>query len=258
MRGEGNALKTTRGVRNRWLVAFGAVALAMATSGCSMLIAGSGVSSVREIYKPETRAEVGAAFGAADETYTSVEGRTVEHRTIRQRLPLVCGGYFDLADGGRCGWLGQANVLTLGLADVFVIPVIAVRSERAKLHYVFVYGDDRRALCRYNVNGLPQQQFEEAVRPLTDSLFGQLNQRGCPSWEARLSAFGAAVRQRATCLSYSLLPTEQETLRLAQALAVEVDAGRLAPDDTLEELRWCLDLGNPPSHPPLSWSCPRP
>ena len=61
-------MTTTRGGRNRWLVAFGGVALVVATSSCSALIASRGVSSVRENYTPETRAEVQAAFGAVDET----------------------------------------------------------------------------------------------------------------------------------------------------------------------------------------------
>jgi hypothetical protein len=39
---------------------------------------------------------------------------------------------------------------------------------------------------------------------------------------------------------------------LLQALAADVDAGRLALDDTLAEFHWCL--GNAP----LSWSCLQP
>jgi hypothetical protein len=228
-------------------VALGGLATALATSSCSALIANSGVSSVREIYKPETRAEVRAAFGEADETYTSVEGRTVEHRTIRRRVPWVCQAP---GPASACPMLGDFYIWTLGLADVFVIPVIATRSERAKLRYAFVYGADERVLCRYNVNAWPLQQFEEAVRPLTDSLFGQLDERGCPSWEACLSIFGVEVGKHAACLSYPLTPTEQETLRLVQALAADVDAGRLAPDETLAEIKRCL--GSTP------WSCQRP
>lgn len=72
------------GERNRWRVAPGGLALAVVTSGCSALIAHSGVRSVEEISKPETRVEVRAAFGEADKVRTSPEGRTVADALSRR------------------------------------------------------------------------------------------------------------------------------------------------------------------------------
>jgi hypothetical protein len=77
-------MKPTRETQSRWLlVVLGWVALLVATSGCSYLIAKSGVSDMGEIYKLETRAEVRAAFGKAEETDTCPDGRPVERRSFR-------------------------------------------------------------------------------------------------------------------------------------------------------------------------------
>jgi hypothetical protein len=148
-------MKPTTGGRNRWLQPLGAAVLAVTTSGCSGLIAHSGIANVAEIDKPETRAEVRAAFGGADETGICPDGRIVELRSIRQQVQWVCAGQLGSPPGGRCDALGRAYIGTLGLADVFVIPFIAYRSEKAKLHYVFVYGADGRVLSRYPAYVLP-------------------------------------------------------------------------------------------------------
>jgi len=234
-------MNPTRGTKNRWLVALGGVALAVATSGCSVLIAKSGVSSQDEIYKPETRAEVREAFGEPDETGTCPDGRIVERRTIRQQVSWVCQG------SGGCG---EAYLRSLGLFDVFVVPVQLYRMEQAKLHYAWVYGSDDRVLYRYNVTASPSDRMVPAVRPLTIALYGQLEERGCPSREGCVSVFAMEVRQRAACVGYTLTPEDEATLQRVQALASEVDAGRLAQDETLAELQWCL-RGTP-------WSCRRP
>jgi len=231
-----------RGMRNRWLLTLGAITLA-AVSGCSVLIAKSGVSSVGEIYKLDTRAVVRDTFGEPDETGTCPDGRIVERRTIRQQVPWVCH------DSSGCK---EALVRSVGVFDVFLVPVMAYQSEQAKLHYAFVYGADDRVLYRYNVTASPSERMVSAVRPLTVALYGQLDERGCPSWEGCLSAYAVEVRQRAACVGYTLTPEEAETLQLLEALAAEVDAGRLTPDDTLAELHWCLGSA------PLSWSCHRP
>ena len=246
-------MKITGGV-NRWLVARCGVMLALATSGCSTLIATSGISNVAEIYQLETRAEVREAFGEADETGTCPDGRPVEHRMIRQKVREVWAdileSFFNPRDplGSLVAYL---DLLVLSPAiDVFATPVQVYRSEQAKLHYAFVYGSDDRVVYRYNADASSPQRFEEAVLPLTNSLPGQLEKGGRPSWGGCLITFGAEVQQRAACVAHPLTWEYEETLYLLQALAAEVDAGRLAPDETLAELRWCLRS--------TPWSCFRP
>ncbi len=90
---EGKAMKATMGVRRRWLWALCGAALGVATSGCSMLIAQSGVSGVGEVYKPAMRAEVRARFGEADEAGTCPDGRGMERRSIRRQVKWRCSGF---------------------------------------------------------------------------------------------------------------------------------------------------------------------
>ena len=232
-------MKPTRGTQTRWLLALGGVALVVATSGCSALIAHSGVSSASEIYKPETRAEVRAAFGEADETGTCPDGRPMERRSIPHKIPWFCRGT-------QCVPLRNLVELSLSVAvDTILFPLAAYQSERAKLHYAFVYGADDRVLYRYDVTAAPLTRFWQTFPSLTsfwfgDSPTGQVEKGGRATWEACVSAFAAEVRQRAACVDYPLTPQDEETLRLMQALAAEVDAGHLAPDDTLAEFEWCL------------------
>jgi len=243
-------MKSTSGGRNRRLVAFCGVALVVATSGCSSLLAHSGVSNVRELYQPDTRAAVRAAFGRADETGTCPDGRPVERRSIRQEVPEVWGDV--VAAAGRSTDIRDPILVLVSspVIELVAIPIQAYRSEQAKLHYAFVYGADDRVLYRYDVAAAPSDRFRGAVSALPDSLSLPLKEGGCPSWEGCLSAFGAEARQRAACVGYPLTPEEGETLHLVQALATDVDAGRIAPDDTLAEFEWCL--GRTP------WSCLRP
>ena len=236
---EGTAVNPTRGGRNRWLLALSGVALVLATNGCSQVIAHSGVSSVSEIYKPQTRAEVHEAFGAADETGTCPDGRPVERRAIRQKDRSRC-----LADW-HSGFMCVTHSPYLVLLEPLAFPVIAVRSERNKLHYAFVYGADDRVAYRYDLADEPFARFWQTVPPLPsfwsgDSVSGQVEQASGASWAGRFSAFAEEVRHRAACVDYPLTSQDEETLQLMQVLAVEVDAGRLAPDDTLVEFEWCL------------------
>jgi len=143
---------------------------------------------------------------------------------------------------------------TFGMIEVLAVLGTTIDSELSKLHYAFVYGADDRVLYRYDVTSVPSTRLGEAVSPLIDSLFLQLEAGRCPSWEACFLVFAAEVRQRAACVDYPLTPQDEEGLHLVQALAADVDGGRLAPDDTLAELQWCL--GSPTNR--LSWSCLRP
>ncbi|MCK7478028.1 MAG: hypothetical protein M0C28_11800 [Candidatus Moduliflexus flocculans] len=115
----------------------------------------------------------------------------------------------------------------MGLADAFVIPVIAHRSEQAKLHYVFVYGADDRVLCRYDVAAAPLERFAVAIDPLADALSRQLKDDGCPSWERCLTVYTEEVRRRSVCVDYTLTSKQEAMLRQLRTLAADADAGRL-------------------------------
>jgi hypothetical protein len=228
-------MKPTTGGRNRWLVAVGGLALGLATSGCSSLIAqSSGVSSMSEALKLETRAEVRAFLGEAEETGTCPDGRTVERRAIRQQTKWVLSGLKDEA-----GQDPRAYVL-FPPAEVVALPIQAYRSEQAKFQYAWVYGADDRVLYRYNVAAAPADRFREAVRPVAAAVYLQLRKGECPSWERRLSAYAAEARQRAACVAYPLTPVDEATFHRVQTLAADADAGRIPPDEALAGIEACL------------------
>lgn len=233
------------GVRRRWLWTVCGAALGVAASGCSMLIAQSGVSGVAELYKPETRAEVRERFGEADETGTCPDGRGMERRSIWQRVTWICKQPSGFAAETGCEGLREAYYWSLGLADVLAIPFQLYRSEQAKLHYAFVYGDDDRVLYRYDVTASPPGRFREAVGPLVYSVARQLEEGGCPGWGMCLSAYAEEARRRAACVGYALTPEDEGTFQRVHAIAADVDAGRIPKDDALAEIEACVGLRGP-------------
>jgi hypothetical protein len=192
-----------------------------------------------EIYKPETRTDVRAAFGEADETGTCPDGRPVELRWIRMQVPWVYEGAKPPEIFLDPQFL-LPGLFLLGAAEVVATPVQAYQREQGKLRYLFIYGADDRVVYRTHLAAPPSQRFGEVVNWLAYPLTQQLDQGRCPVWEGCLRAFAAEVRHLGACVGYPLTPEDEATLHLVQTLAADVDAGRLAPDDTLAELRWCL------------------
>ena len=224
--------------RWRWVVALCGTLLA--TTGCaSSVIATIGVASVQEIYAPETRAEVRAAFGEADETRTRPDGLMVEQRTIRQQVRVVCQEH----DTYRCLALDVGNLFTMGIVDVLATaPTTLARSERAKLHYTFVYDAEDRVLCRYDDAAVPPARFAVAIGPLAEALSRRLKADGCPSWATCLTLYAEEVRRRAACLERPLFPEQEATLRDLIALAAYADAGRFFKDVALARIDRCAPL----------------
>lgn len=218
-----------------WRLALGGLALALATNGCSALIAHSGVSSVSEIDRPQTRAEVRDAFGEADETGTCPDGRPVERRAIRRNLPdYPCS--FDLRARQLCYHPGFL------LVEPLMFPVAVAASYRAKLHYTFVYDADDRVLWRYDRAVSPVERFDVAVDQLPDALSRRLTDGGCPSWEACLTSYAEEVRRRAACVEFSLYPEQEAMLHDLIMVAAYVDAGRLSKDIALARIERCASV----------------
>ncbi len=123
-------MKTNSETERGGLLTLGAITLAAAVSGCSALIAeSSGVSSPNEALKLDTRAEVRAFLGEAEETGTCPDGRPVERRAIRQQTKWVLSGLKDEAGRDPRGYLWFPP------AEVVALPIQAYRSEQAKFQY---------------------------------------------------------------------------------------------------------------------------
>jgi len=220
------------------------------TCGCTSLIASSGVSDRGELSNPKTRAEVREQFGKPDETRTCPDGRVVESRWIRQQVkkiadpsyrPKVDNEYSDafLQGAWEGAFLGM-YLGSLGLVDIIFVPVMAYRSEKAKLHYAFVYDEAGEVLYLYDLAASPTVQFDEAMRPLVLLLPWQLKGGECESWTACLTDYAQEARRRATCLGYTLCADEEQAFERMFAVGEGVDSGRISREDGLDEIREVL------------------
>ena len=116
------------------------------------------------------------------------------------------------------------------------------RSERAKLHYTFVYDAEDRVLCRYDEAAVPLKRFALAISPLADALSRRLKANGCPSWATCLTGYAEEVRRHAACVERLLFPEQEATLRELITLAAYPEAGRLPKEFALMRIEQCARL----------------
>jgi hypothetical protein len=202
------------------------VLLTSITWGCSSMIANMGVSGRYELTSPQTRAEVRDLFGHADETGTCPDGRVVERFWIRQKIVWLDGCAPDFR-GTRCELLKDAYQGSYGLVEIFALPVNLYRSERAKLHYAFVYDKEDRVLYSYDLKTSPQRRFDDVMVPFSRAMYAQLTGGECNAWTRCLAEYAQEVRQRAACVGYALAPEEEQKLERMVAIGEAVDAGRI-------------------------------
>ncbi len=129
-------MKSTKGHWRRGLPVLRGFTLALALSGCSMMIVQSGVATPAELNNPQTRAAVRDVFGRPDETGTCPDGRFVEYRWFRRRGSPV---WEDVTEYVRRDDDPRPLFLALfhsPIVEVVAIAVQAYRSGQAKLHHV--------------------------------------------------------------------------------------------------------------------------
>jgi hypothetical protein len=165
----------------------------------------------------------------------------VERRSIRQQVDWVCARRADHSVSGfayemGCSFLKGAYEGSLGLVDVFVVPVIAYQSERAKLHYAFVYDETSRVLYRYDLTDPAPKQFDEVTRPLGDALRRQLTDGECDTWTPCLTDYVQEVRQRATCMEYTITLEDEQALERMLTIGEGVDVDRISREAALPGL----------------------
>lgn len=211
------------------------------TWGCSMYIAQSGVSGRGELSNPKTRAEVLEQFGKPDDTRTCPNGRVVESRWVRQAIrpkPTV----------NRSGLETAAFIIGypyIWLDDIIATPVMAYKSEKAKLHYAFVYDEADRVLYVYDLATAPSVQFEEATKLLDSSLRFQLEEGKCDKWTVCITDYVQEVRRRAACLGYTLSALQEQAFERMFTIGEGVDSGRIPREDGLAEIKEVLYVPPP-------------
>jgi hypothetical protein len=223
---EGN---TGRG--KRWGMVLCGMSLGLAGTGCSTIIAYSGIAGPQELRVPATRTAVQERFGTSSSAEARADGTSIEVYRIRRQVL----GAMD-AFGGDL----RTFFLTYGLVQIIGTPVALYQSEKAKLHVAFVYGEDDHVLCQYRVDAPPASRFDAATLPLAASLWMQLEADGCSSWSTCVGAFVAQVRERAACVGYTVTPAEEASHERLLAIAKDVDAGQITKDEALAGTQECL------------------
>lgn len=141
-----------------YLKLFTLVLACMVTSSCvsAWMTGSTGVSIKRGMNRDEVHQKLGPPSSAGEPKNFDIRGFSNEKKTVRLVDVHLYRGKINSVDEG--GGQAIANALTLGTAEVIMIPMtaaeIAVRS--AQNHRIDVaYGDDLRVLD-YTVNDSPK------------------------------------------------------------------------------------------------------
>ena len=208
----------------QWGMVICGVSFSVAGTGCSTIIAYSGITGPHEIQALATRTEVRQHFGAASNTETRADGTSVETYQIRRRVASTV-----TALGGDL----HSLVFTYGLVEAIATPVALYHSEKAKLMVAFVYGADDRILCRYRADAPTASRFSDATLPMAASLWVQLEGGACPTWRTCLTSFVEQVRKQADCVGYALTPADEANFTRLLAIAKNADESRITHEAAL-------------------------
>ena len=224
-------MDTKTGQLRRWGMVMCGISLGLAGTGCSTIIAYSGIVGRQELHAPATRTQVRQGFGTPSAAETRADGTSVETYHIRRRIASTVK-----ALGGDL----HSFLFTYGLVEAIATPVALYHSEKAKLSVAFVYGADDRILCHYRAEAPPESRFEDTTLPLAASLWVQLEGGACPNWSTCMASFVEQARMRAACVGYTLTLAEEENFKRLLRIAKNADESRITKDETLAEIQKCL------------------
>ncbi len=203
--------------------------------GCSAIVGNIGYDPADLRSFPQTRAEIREKFGGADDTTTCPGGQVVEHRWIRQKIGAPIA-------------FAKEYLQTLGAVEIILFPLAIYGSEKSKLHYAFVYDETGRNLYWYDLKAPPSEQFDRAVRPLSEKLYNQLKEGKCDTWCACIADYVKEARQRADCIGYTLDAEEEREFEDLLTIGEWVDSGQVLSGEGLADIKemphrrfWFLD-----------------
>jgi hypothetical protein len=215
------------GVNKRTFLALMTGLLALSSSGCSILIGGTGIESPGSLYylgyASKTQADIRDQFGEADETSTCPGGQVVESRWIRTKV----------SDPS----LAILHWYTYGLAEIFLFPTMIFQSEKQKIHFAFVYDEAGRLLYVYDLKVSPPDQFNMAMWQLAEELYKQLKLKECGTWSVCINDYVKEARQRANCIGYPLGAKEEREFEDLLTIGEWVDSGQVLYEEGLNNIR---------------------
>ncbi len=229
-------MKATGGRLGHWLIVSCALALLWTGTGCSMLIASMGVSSVPGFAPGSSREAVRKELGPPDASEARVDGTRVDTYHVRRRVSSLWAGVDGQEVARAVAGSGQAGVLVV--AGLLIYEGVATGkalydSEQQKAHLAFVFGRDDALLYDYELTARPEVRFEEARHPLAEPLWQQIERGGCPRWSACLTSYVEELRRRAATVAYPLPPEEEENFHRLLEVAGGVDEGSLTKGEAL-------------------------
>ncbi len=244
-------MKPTRGRQSRWLLALGGATLAVATSGCSLLIqsayreAGYDWSKIGAL---QTRGEVHEKLGKPADAFTCPDGTYLDSYHLRKKI-APCPPSWDYIPG-PCTRSGEASrivsvmlvdVVTLGTYEGLFTPaaimeVYQQEQSRKQLNVGFVYDGEGRILSRYDA--APGDLAGLVLGGLTEEV-SWARWDACSRSQSCLAHQVAETRRRATCTGYTLTPEEVQRVEWVERIAEEVAADRLTRDGGRAALHAC-------------------
>jgi hypothetical protein len=234
-------MNPTKGRQRRWLLALGGAALAVATSGCSVLIHHAYQTAGHdwtEIAALQTREEVHEKLGKPADAFTCPDGTSLDSYHLREKMEPCPTLECQPSRAARTyAGIILYDVVTLGFMEaIFTSAMIIAGESRDKLHVGFVYDAEGRVLSRYDA--APGDLAGLVLHPLTEEVV-RVRWDACAGSQSCLADEVAAMRRRATCTGYILTPEEAQQVEWVERIAAEVDAGRLTREAGQDTLNAC-------------------
>jgi hypothetical protein len=215
------------------------IAVLLTGTGCSMLIASRGVSSLPAIVAGSTRQEVRRALGDPESSEARSDGTRIETYRIRRKVESAWGDFWTSKPGGSGGSAGSPGMggillIPIGLGyEVYATGKAIADSEKQMIHLVLGYGPDDRLLYFDDMNASPGERFDFALRPLTASLWNQLENDECATWSVCLALYRDELRKRAALVGYTLPAKGEENVQRLLDVARDRDEGSITKGQAL-------------------------
>ena len=224
-----------------WPIAVALLLFVCLLSGCSAMLASSGVTTVDAIPNGMTRKEIRDRFGEPVSTSTTSFDRDTEIYHIRLRLDSIVQSYHRAAGFARfdaeTGWTAcLINPLYCLFWDALYFPYTAMESEKNRIHVAFVYGRTDRALYYYKLNADSSSRFNQAIRPMPHALYDEEKFNTCPSVVFCVTEFVEELRIRAIEVGHTIGPEADQTFLRELEAAQKIDDHEITREDAIKHL----------------------
>ena len=180
-------------------------AVVVGTSGCSVMIAESGLDNPLESARYRRfRDDVPNFFGAPAATGSCPDGRQFDRFRVRQKIPGLWKALY---------WSRHPGSV---LFEPIFTPVAAIASEVMKVRVTVVYGPDERV--DYAFTDRREWRFYEATQPLTSDVRSALHRTEPSTWALQVAAYTHELRRRAACTGTAL--TAEDEAALAELIPI--------------------------------------